>query len=82
MQKLLLACALGLTLLSSSCLGPNKTWNGLHDWNVKAANDKWGNEAIFVGFNIIPVYGVCYLADILVFNSIEFWKAGDKTPTK
>jgi len=23
--------------------------------------------------NIIPVYGFAYLADIIVFNSIEFW---------
>ena len=34
---------------------------------------KWANEAIFLGLNIIPVYGFAYLADIVVFNSIEFW---------
>jgi maltose-binding protein MalE len=79
MKKTLLACALGLTLLGTSCLGPNKTWNNLHDWNTKVTENKWGNEAVFLGLNIIPVYGLCYLADILIFNSIEFWDSGSKT---
>lgn len=76
MKKALLAAVLGVSLLSSSCLGPNNTWNKLHDWNKQVTSSKWGNEAVFIGLNIIPVYGVCYLADIIVFNSIEFWKEG------
>ena len=78
MKKILLACALGLSLLGTSCLGPDKTFNNLHDWNTKATDSKWGNEAIFLGLNIIPVYGLCYLADIVVFNSIVFWKGEGK----
>jgi len=75
MKKTLLACALGLTLLGSSCLGPNKTWNSLHDWNTKVSESKWGNEAIFFGLTIIPVYSLVYLWDILVMNSIDFWSS-------
>jgi Domain of unknown function (DUF3332) len=76
MKKSFLACALALTLLGTSCLGPNKLFNGLNEWNTKATDTKWGNEAVFLGLNILFVYPFCYLADVVVFNSIEFWKQG------
>ena len=78
MKKSLLAAALTLSLLGSSCIGPNNCWEGLHTWNGKATDSKWGNELIFVAFTIIPVYGICYLGDILIFNTIEWW--GGKNP--
>ena len=62
-----------LDRLRTSCLGPNKTWNSLHDWNTKVSDSKWGNEAIFFGLTIIPVYSLVYLFDILITNSIDFW---------
>lgn len=79
MKKTYLACALALSVLATGCLGPNKTFNGLHDWNEKVTENKWANEAVFLGLTIIPVYGICYLADIVVFNSIEFWKGDSAT---
>jgi hypothetical protein len=78
MKKSLSALAIAAALLCGSCLGPNKTFNDLHAWNKTATENKWGNEAIFLGLNIIPVYGLCYLADVIVFNSIEFWKGEGK----
>ena len=68
-----LAALLGLGLLTASCLGPNKAFNKLNDWNSQVTDSKWANELIFIGLNIIPVYGVAYWADIIIFNSIEFW---------
>ena len=38
---------------------------------------KFVNELVYLAFNIIPVYGVCYLADALVINSIEFWSGSN-----
>ena len=73
-----LAAVLATGLFGSSCLGPNKAFNQLNDWNAKVTTNKWGNEAIFIGLNIIPVYGFAYLGDILIFNSMEFW--GAKNP--
>jgi len=70
-KKLFLAAALAVGL--SSCLGPNKTFNDLNDWNEQVTQNEWANEAIFIGLNIVPVYGLAYLADVVVFNSIEFW---------
>jgi len=72
-KKSLLACALTLSLFSSSCLGPDNAFNRLHYWNKNMSENKWGNEAMFVLLTIIPVYGFAYLGDILIFNSIEFW---------
>ncbi len=74
----LLAAVLSTGLLGASCLGPNKAFNKLNDWNQKVTENKWANEAVFLVLNIIPVYGFAYLADIVVFNSIEFW--GGKNP--
>ena len=78
MKKTLLGCALAISLFGTSCLGPNQTFNKLHDWNKTVTSSKWGNEVVFLGLNIIPVYGLCYLADIVVFNSIEFWHGEGK----
>lgn len=74
LKKTALAGALGLTLLAtSSCLGPMNTFNNLRKWNEELTENKWVNELAFIGLNIIPVYGIAYLGDIIIFNSIEFW---------
>jgi|RhiMethySRZTD1v2_1073278.scaffolds.fasta_scaffold163592_2 hypothetical protein len=78
MKKSILACALGLTLLGSSCLGPNKWFNAVHDWNTKATDSKWGNEAIFF-FVGSWVGSIALWGDYVISNSIEFW-SGDAAP--
>ena len=40
---------------------------------MKVSENRWVNEAVFLGMNIIPVYGVCLFADYIVLNSIEWW---------
>jgi hypothetical protein len=76
-KKILIASVLSLGLFSA-CLGPNKYWNKLHDWNMSVSENRWANEGIFLVFTIIPVYGITYLADIVVFNSIEWWSGDEK----
>jgi hypothetical protein len=73
MRRNLLALSLAAATLTSSCLGPNNAFNNLHHWNKTATDSKWGNEVIFLALNIIPVYGLAYLGDIVIFNSVEFW---------
>ena len=51
------------------------------DWNSGISSSKFINEVIFIALNIVPVYEICYLADVLVFNSIEFW-TGDNPIAK
>lgn len=73
MKKSVLAAALGLGMLCSSCLGPNNAFNSIHSWNSRATGSKWGNELVHIGFWILPVYQLSLLGDVLIFNSIEFW---------
>ena len=62
--------------LFSSCIGSFGLHTKLRQWNEGISN-KFVNELVFLAFNIIPVYGVCYLADALVINSIEFWSGSN-----
>ncbi len=75
MKKSLLAGVLTLGLLGSSCLGPNNAFDSLTHWNRGATDSKWLDELIFLGLNIIPVYGLALIGDYLIFNSFEFWGA-------
>ena len=68
----LVAVVLSGSLLFSSCVGSFGLFNRLSSWNQGVGN-KFVNELVFLAFNIVPVYGVAYLADALVINSIEFW---------
>ena len=73
MKKLLLALVLILPLSATSCIGSFGTFHKLLDWNKTATESKWGNELIFFGLYVFPVYSICLLGDVVIFNSIEFW---------
>ena len=72
----LVAVVLSGSLLFSSCVGSFGLFNRLSSWNQGVGN-KFVNELVFLAFNIVPVYGVAYLADALVINSIEFWSGNN-----
>lgn len=72
-RNLIIASALSLSLLSSSCLGSFNAFNNLKDWNMQVSNSKFVNNAIFWGLNIVPVYGLFLLGDAIIFNVLEFW---------
>ena len=72
----LVAVVLSGSLLFSSCVGSFSLFNRLSSWNQSVGN-KFVNELVFLAFNIVPVYGVAYLADALVINSIEFWSGSN-----
>lgn len=71
-----LICTLGLSLLTSSCIGSFSLTNKLLSWN-RGVSNKFVNELIFFAFWILPVYEVSALADVLVLNSIEFWSGNN-----
>lgn len=66
------AIVLSGSILFSSCVGSFGLFNRMVKWNQGVSN-KFVNELVFLALTIVPVYGVCYLADALVINSIEFW---------
>ena len=70
------AIALSTTIFFSSCVGSFGLFNRVSSWNQTIGN-KFVNELVFLALNIIPVYGVAYLADALVINSIEFWSGSN-----
>jgi hypothetical protein len=70
--SLVFACTLCCCILFSSCIGSFALFNKVKTWNQGVGN-KFVNELVFVALHIIPVYGIVYLADVLVINSIEFW---------
>lgn len=72
----LVAYLLSGTILFSSCIGSFGLFNRLLSWN-QTVGSKFVNELVFVALCIVPVYGVAYLADLLVVNSIEFWSGSN-----
>lgn len=77
MRKLLLCSVMSLAFLSTSCLGSFSAWNGLKDWNETASDNKFVNNAIFWGLNIIPIYPLFYAGDVIIFNLVEFWSGSN-----
>lgn len=77
MRKLLLCSVMSLAFLSTSCLGSFSAWNGLRDWNENVADNKFVNNAIFWGLNIIPIYPLFYAGDVIIFNLVEFWSGSN-----
>lgn len=73
---LVAALALSGTILFSSCVGSFGLFNRISSWNQTVGN-KFVNELVFLALNIVPVYGVAYMADALVINSIEFWSGSN-----
>lgn len=78
----LAASALAACLTSTGCIGPNNTYNSVLSWNSRLSEQKWLNELVYLGGHIIPAYPLALFADMIVFNSVEFWTGNNwiKTP--
>jgi len=77
MKKIIICGALASSVLFSSCLGSFSAFNGLKDWNMDLTDSKFVNNLAFWGLNIVPVYGLFFLGDVIVFNVIEFWSGSN-----
>ncbi|HKL21269.1 MAG TPA: DUF3332 family protein [Tichowtungia sp.] len=71
-MKKALICIAALSMLLTGCTGPFTLTKKVHTWQT-SFDDKWVDEAAFLGCVILPVYGLATLADGLIFNSVEFW---------
>jgi len=76
-KKTIIAGALTAAFLAPSCLGPNSAHDNLRNWNAEVTDQDWLNEVIYIGMTIIPVYGIFYLGDMLIFNTITYWSDED-----
>jgi hypothetical protein len=73
MKKTLLGLTLALSVMATSCLGPNRLYNSINNWNAEATEQDWLNEVIYLGLNIIPVYGIALFVDVIAINTIGYW---------
>lgn len=71
-MMLVVVYALCTSMFFSSCVGSFGLFNKVATWN-KGVSNKFVNELIFLALNIVPVYEIAGLVDVLVINSIEFW---------
>ena len=53
------------------CYGKYALFNKAHKW-MGQIGDKWINSVVHLVLSA-PVFGVCLLADAVLFNVIEFW---------
>ncbi|MEX0313474.1 MAG: DUF3332 domain-containing protein [Allomuricauda sp.] len=77
MKKVISCLMLSCAILFSSCLGSFRAFNNLKDWNQGLTDSKFLDNLIFWGLNIVPVYGLFFLGDALIFNVIEFWSGSN-----
>ena len=64
--------ALSASMMMQSCIGSFALFNKVKAWN-EHVGDKFVNEIVFVAMWILPVYELCFTADLFILNSIEFW---------
>lgn len=64
--------ALSASMMMQSCIGSFALFNKVKNWNDHVG-DKFVNEIVFVAMWILPVYELCFVADLFILNSIEFW---------
>ncbi|WP_282086259.1 DUF3332 domain-containing protein [Aquimarina algiphila] len=77
MKKITICLVLSASVLFSSCLGSFSAFNGLKDWNNDISDSRFVNNLVFWGLNIIPVYGLFVLGDVIIFNVVEFWSGSN-----
>ena len=68
--------ALSASMMMQSCIGSFALFNKVKSWNDHVG-DKFVNEIVFVAMWILPVYELCFAADLFILNSIEFWSGSN-----
>ncbi len=79
MKKFILT-AFAAGILSAGCTGPFALTKKVHKWQT-SFEEKWIDEAAFLGCVILPVYGLATLGDAIIFNSVEFWTGDNPMDT-
>lgn len=75
-MRLSLRRAAGLALCATTltaCFGSFNLTRKVWTFNKTVSNDKFVQELVFLGFNVVPVYGIAGFIDAVVANTVEFW---------
>ena len=62
-----------VAILLSGCYGSFQLTKNVYDMNGRVSDNGFVKSVVMVGMFIIPIYEIAGLADILIFNSLEFW---------
>ena len=68
-----MAAALSVMITQTGCFGSFELVKKIYDFNDGISDNKIVKTLFFYLLNIIPVYGISALLDVVIFNLIEFW---------
>ena len=68
-----LVVLLGFLPLAGGCFGSFHLTRKVYNFNKSATPNKWIRWCLFMGMNIIPVYWVFVIGDVVFANAVEFW---------
>ena len=72
-KKFFICGMLSMTILCTSCLGSFSAFKSLRDWNDGLTENKFLDSLVFWALNIVPVYPLFLIGDVIFFNLLEFW---------
>jgi hypothetical protein len=72
-RAVVLTVTAAAVLGSSGCFGSFNLTRQLYGWNKDVSKEKFVRELVFLGLNVVPVYGIATLIDAVVANTVEFW---------
>lgn len=73
-HKIIFGIGMSAVLITQSgCFGEFALTQKLWKWNKGVSDSRFVQTLVFYLFNIIPVYGVCGMVDIIILNLVEFW---------
>ena len=75
MKRLVIGLAIALML--TGCLGRGAANRNVRKFNLNTIEHRWGRATLFTGLQVIWVYRIATLLDLLIFNSIEFWSGAN-----
>lgn len=74
------AFVLALTSLGfaqTGCFGEFALVRKVYEWNDDVSDSKFVKTLLFYVMNIIPVYGIASMIDVVILNLIEFWSGSN-----
>ncbi len=68
--KVAVVAALGVSSLTG-CMGQMATTGMVTKFNLEIVDNRYAREGMFLLLS--PVYGIASIADLFIFNAVEFW---------
>lgn len=63
----------GALVGTSGCFGSFNLTRKVYGFNKTVSDEKFVRELVFLGLNVVPIYGIAAFVDAVVANTVEFW---------